>query len=92
MVIGGKLHPRFDTDGPSRMMRNGLGVARIGTATYALCEEGVSFGRFARLFRDELGCTDALYLDGTVSSLWDPGARRRDAYPSLGPMIAVFRP
>ncbi|HEX8225815.1 MAG TPA: phosphodiester glycosidase family protein [Allosphingosinicella sp.] len=92
LLIGGKLHPRFDADGPSRLVRNGVGVAGSRTAWFAISEEGVSFGRFARLFRDELGCTDALYLDGTVSSLWDPGAGRRDAYSSLGPMIAVFRP
>jgi len=92
LLIGGRLHPRFDADGPSRLVRNGVGVAGPGTAWFAISEEGVSFGRFARLFRDELGCTDALYLDGTVSSLWDPGAGRRDAYSSLGPMIAVFRP
>ena len=52
----------------------------------------MAFGRMARFFRDGLGCSDALYLDGTVSSLWDPGAGRKDSYSSLGPMIAVFRP
>jgi uncharacterized protein YigE (DUF2233 family) len=92
LLIGGKLHPRFDADGPSRLVRNGVGVAGPRTAWFAISEEGVSFGRFARLFRDELGCTDTLFLDGTVSSLWDPGAGRRDPYSSLGPMIAVFRP
>ena len=92
LLIGGKLHPRFDADGPSRLVRNGVGVAGPRTAWFAISEEGVSFGRFARLFRDALGCTDALYLDGTVSSLWDRGAGRKDAYSSLGPMIAVFRP
>jgi uncharacterized protein YigE (DUF2233 family) len=92
LVIGGRLHPRFDSDGPSRLVRNGVGVAGPGTAWFAISEEGVSFGRFARFFRDALGCTDALYLDGTVSSLWDPGGGRQDGYSSLGPMIAVFRP
>jgi uncharacterized protein YigE (DUF2233 family) len=92
LLIRGKLHPRFDADGPSRLVRNGVGVAGPRIAWFAISEEGVSFGRFARLFRDELGCTDALFLDGTVSSLWDPGATRKDAYSSLGPMVAVFRP
>ncbi|HEX8239205.1 MAG TPA: phosphodiester glycosidase family protein [Allosphingosinicella sp.] len=92
LLIAGKLHPRFDSDGPSRLVRNGVGVAGPRTAWFAISEEGVSFGRFARLFRDELGCTDALFLDGTVSSLWDPGVGRKDAYSVLGPMVAVFRP
>ncbi len=91
LVIGGKLHPRFDADGQSRLVRNGVGVRDPRTAFFVISEEGVSFGRFARFFRDELKTPDALYLDGSVSSLWDPGANRQDAYSGLGPMIVVFR-
>lgn len=91
LVVGGRLHPRFDADGPSRLVRNGVGV-RDGTHAYfAIAEEPVSFGRFARLFRDGLKCPDALFLDGSVSSLWDPGAGRMDGYSELGPMVVVFR-
>lgn len=91
LVLDGKLHPRFDADGPSRLIRNGVGVSGPRTAWFAISEEGVSFGRFARLFRDELGCDHALFLDGSVSSLWDPGAGRRDDVAPLGPMIVVSR-
>ena len=91
LVIDGKLHPKFDADGPSRLVRNGVGVRDPRTAWFAISEEGVSFGRFARLFRDELGARDALYFDGTVSSLWDPAAGRQDAYPRLGPIVIVLR-
>jgi uncharacterized protein YigE (DUF2233 family) len=45
----------------------------------------------ARFFRDELGCTDALYFDGTVSSLWSPELGRRDARGGLGPFVLVVR-
>jgi uncharacterized protein YigE (DUF2233 family) len=44
----------------------------------------------ARLLRDSLGCRDALYLDGAVSSLWDRPAGRRDRRAELGPMVLVF--
>jgi uncharacterized protein YigE (DUF2233 family) len=91
LVIAGKLHPKFDPDGPSRLLRNGVGVAGPRDAWFAISEEGVSFGRFARFFRDALGCRDALYLDGTVSSLWDPASGRQDSHAELGPMVAVFR-
>ena len=90
LVIDGKLHPKFDADGPSRLVRNGVGVKDPRTAWFAISEEGVSFGRFARFFRDELGARNALYLDGTVSSLWAPGSERQDAYPRLGPMVVVL--
>jgi uncharacterized protein YigE (DUF2233 family) len=91
LVIDGRLHPKFDADGESRLVRNGVGVKDARHAYFVIAEEGVSFGRFARLFRDALGCPNALYLDGTVSSLWDPGAGRQDSYSRLGPMLVVLR-
>ena len=91
LVIGGRLHPKFDADGPSRLIRNGVGVRNPRTAYFVISEEGVSFGRFARFFRDALGCADALYLDGTVSSLWDPAAGRQDPYAGLGPILVVLK-
>jgi prepilin-type processing-associated H-X9-DG protein len=90
LVIDGRLHPEFSADGTSLYVRNGVGVADPDTAWFAISEEPVSFGRFARLFRDRLGCANALFLDGSVSSLWDRPAGRIDAYPALGPLIAVF--
>ena len=90
LVINGKLHPKFDANGQSQLVRNGVGVSGPHTAWFVISEMGVSFGRFARFFRDELGCSNALYLDGSVSSLWHPGAQRQDAYSHLGPMIVVF--
>ena len=92
LVIDGKLHPKFDPDGESRNIRNGVGIAPDGTPVFAISEDVVSFGKFARLFRDEIKAKDALYFDGSVSSLWDPANGRRDARAELGPMVVVFKP
>jgi uncharacterized protein YigE (DUF2233 family) len=91
LVVAGRLHPRFDADGESRLRRNGVGVANPDTAFFVISDDAVSFGRFARFFRDVLGCPNALFLDGSVSSLWDPAAGRRDDRTDLGPMAMVFR-
>jgi uncharacterized protein YigE (DUF2233 family) len=91
LVIAGKLHPKFDENGESQLIRNGVGVPAPRTAFFVISEDPVSFGRFARFFRDALGCPNALYLDGSVSSLWDPAGSRMDPHPELGPMVAVFR-
>ena len=91
LLIGGRLHPRIQPDGPSLHVRNGVGTADGRTAWFVISEDPVSFGRFARFFRDALGCRDALFFDGAVSSLWDPGAGRMDRGYALGPMVAVFR-
>jgi uncharacterized protein YigE (DUF2233 family) len=71
LVIDGALHPAFDHDGDSRHIRNGVGV-HDGKAWFVISARPVSFGKFARFFRDELGNANALYLDGAVSSLWAP--------------------
>jgi len=91
LLIGGKLHPKIQADGPSLHIRNGVGTADGRTAWFVISEDPVSFGRFARFLRDGLGCRDALFFDGTVSSLWDKGADRMDAGYPLGPMVAVLR-
>jgi uncharacterized protein YigE (DUF2233 family) len=88
LVIAGKLNAQFGPDGPSRYVRNGVGV-RDGVAYFVISEAAVSFGKSARFFREALKCENALYLDGAVSSLWVPSAGRRDAGAPLGPIVVV---
>jgi uncharacterized protein YigE (DUF2233 family) len=92
LLINGKLHPKFDHDGSSRYIRNGVGIGPDGTAIFVISEEPVSFGKFARLFRDALKAKNALYFDGSVSSLWDPVNGRMDSFTELGPLVVVFKP
>lgn len=91
LVIDGKLHPKFEPDGRSRYVRNGIGIGPEGQALFVISEAPVSFGMLARFFRDELRCRNALFLDGSVSSLWDPANARMDSFSALGPMIVAFR-
>lgn len=92
LLIDGAMHPAFDHDGDSRNIRNGVGVGADGKAWFVISEQPVSFGKFARFFRDALGAANALYLDGAVSSLWDPHAKRMDGGILLGPMVVVCTP
>lgn len=90
LVINNALHPAFSDDGPSRLVRNGVGTRDGKRVIFAISETPVSFGRFARLFRDALACPNALYLDGTVSALWAPSLNRRDSNATLGPLVVVL--
>ncbi|MBL8548046.1 MAG: phosphodiester glycosidase family protein [Hyphomonadaceae bacterium] len=90
LLINGDLHPRIANDGVSRFIRNGVGLRDQHTAYFVISSGFVSFGRFARFFRDELHCRDALFLDGTVSSLWAPSVGRYDDNHELGPMVVVM--
>ena len=91
LVIDGVLHPALQDDGPSRLVRNGVGVRGVRIAVFVISDEPVSFGRLARFFRDDLGCPNALFLDGTVSSLWAPELGRDDGSSPLGPMVVALR-
>jgi len=92
LVIDGKLHPAFDRDGSSKHFRNGVGIRPDGTPVFVISADPVSFGKFARFYRDKVKADDALFFDGAVSSLWDPAEHRMDSHAPLGPMVVVFRP
>ncbi len=89
LVIEGKLHPEITSDGPSKALRNAVGVDRDGRAHFVIANTPLSFGRLARFYRDELKVENALFLDGNISALWDPGGDRLDLGAPIGPMIVV---
>ncbi len=89
LVINNQLHPKFPSEGVSRKIRNGVGVRDGETVIFAISEGAVTFTEFARLFRDKLGVSNALFLDGSVSSVSAPGIER-SGFRSLGPLIAAF--
>ncbi len=92
LVIDGQIHPKFDADGTSRFIRNGVGIGPSGKPLFVISNEVVSFGKLARFFRDALHARNALYFDGSVSSLWDPAAGRMDAGVPLGPIVVAMKP
>ena len=90
LVVDGRLHPKISEDGPSRKIRNGVGTPDPQTVVFAISDEPVSFGAFARLFRDALGTRDALFLDGSVSSLYSPELGGRGGLLPLGPLVGIL--
>lgn len=91
LVIDGKLHPAFQPNGESLYIRNGVGIAPGGRPLFVISTDPVSFGRMGRFFRDRLKARDALFFDGSVSSLWDPSNGRMDVVTDLGPIIVALR-
>jgi uncharacterized protein YigE (DUF2233 family) len=89
LVRAGKLHPAFKPNSESRLFRNGVGVPSPDIALFVISEVPVSFYELAMLFRDKLHCPDALFLDGTISSLHAPQLKRSDVRIDLGPIIGV---
>ncbi|AKQ43348.2 hypothetical protein CP97_09655 [Aurantiacibacter atlanticus] len=89
LVIKGELHPEIQPDGQSRKIRNAVGVDALGRAHFIISEAPISFGKLARYYRDVLNVGNALYLDGSVSMIWDPATGRLDTGASIGPLIVV---
>jgi uncharacterized protein YigE (DUF2233 family) len=88
LVRGGALHPRFNRSSENRALRSGVGV-RGRTVVLAISRDDVNLWTFAALFRDELKCPDALYLDGVISALWAADAGR-EADLEKGPFAGVI--
>ncbi len=90
LVRRGTIHPAFERNSSSRLIRNGVGV-NGSKAYFVISERPVSFYELAIFFRDTLLCQDALYLDGVVSGLYSTEKHRKDSSADLGAMIGLIR-
>jgi uncharacterized protein YigE (DUF2233 family) len=72
----------------NRLPRNAVGVSSRNTVHLVMSDDWVNFDDMARFMRDTLGCTDALYLDGSISALRIPQARLSDG--EFAGMIGVL--
>lgn len=89
LLIDGIVNPALRPESSNALRRNGVGVSADGkTAYFGISKGDVRFYDFATLFRDALGCRNALYLDGVVSRLWTDGSFPADRYAAA---IAVVR-
>lgn len=72
-----------------RKIRNGVCAPSPDAAVFVISEAPVTFYEFAGFFRNVLHCTEALYLDGTVSSLFASSLNREDRGSDMGPILGV---
>ncbi|WP_426287021.1 phosphodiester glycosidase family protein [Luteibacter sp. E-22] len=94
LVIDGEINTQFDNGSDSMKWRSGVCARSPHEVIFVVSRAPVNFHSFARLFRDEIGCRDALFLDGTISQAYTPddgytGAPAFMTKPYAG-MIAVF--
>lgn len=71
LLINGEFHPRFNKGSNNVHIRNGVGILPDGKVIFAMSKERINFYDFATYFK-EMGCVNALYLDGFVSKLYLP--------------------
>lgn len=90
LVRNGKLHPKFVEASENRALRSGVGVRNPQSVVLVISRDDVNLWTFASLFRDELKCNDALYLDGVISALWADGAGRDGDLTEKGPFAGIL--
>ena len=89
LVIEGKIHPKFNLESTSLKFRNGVGVCEDGNIKFVNSDTPVNFYNFASLFKDELHCSNALFLDGGIASaLYAPEIKQNDD-KNMGVMVGV---
>lgn len=87
-----RMHPAFKEGSKNVLHRNAVGIRSPQEIVFVITEEPVNFYELATLFRDTLKCPDALFFDGTVSSLHAEALKRSDKKMDLGPMIGIIAP
>lgn len=83
----GQIHPKFSAGSANRKIRSGVGVNEKGEVIFAVSKGFVNFHDFASLFKNQLGCNDALYLDGTISEFLIGDT---EAAPQIAPFVGVW--
>ncbi len=77
-----QIHPAFTRGSTNCRLRSGIGISSSGHAVIAISNGAVNFYDFATWFRDTANATDALYLDGAISSLFTGEVKKihRESY------------
>lgn len=97
LVIDGEVNRAFHPDSRSLYVRNGIGVKSPEEVYIVISGGEVSLYDFASVFREQLHCRNALYLDGCVSQVYLPAsdvyvpARRRCDKELVGLLGVVKR-
>ncbi|RSK31854.1 hypothetical protein EI290_13325 [Hymenobacter metallilatus] len=91
LVLEGQLHPAFRKQSGNRHIRNGVGVRPDGRVVWVMSRQKVTFYELAQYFR-QLGCRNALYLDGFVSRTYLPAQGWQQTDGDFGVMMAVTEP
>ncbi|EPG38053.1 phosphodiester glycosidase family protein [Acinetobacter colistiniresistens] len=87
LINKGKINTQFLVDSNSFKIRNGVGV-KDNQLYFVISQQRVSFYQFAQFFKQQLKIDNALYLDGSISSLYSIHSKRHDKRFNLGPIVA----
>lgn len=88
LLIEGEIHPAFTKGSANLNIRNGVGILPNNELIFAISKVPVNFYDFAMYFKN-LGCKNALYLDGSVSRAYIPAKKWGQLEGNFGAMIGI---
>ena len=88
LVIEGNIHPAFKQGSTNLHIRNGVGILPDNKVVFAMSKKAINLYDFATYFK-EIGCKNALYLDGYVSRTYLPTKNWVQTDGDFGVMIGV---
>jgi uncharacterized protein YigE (DUF2233 family) len=91
LLQGGRIHPKFTPGSSNKAIRSGVGVLSPTKICFVISEQPVSFHDFASFFKNNLGCQDALYLDGAISKFYAPQLGLTDGSGDFAGMFYVVK-
>lgn len=89
LIIDGQLHPKFYPSSDSLKYRSGVCV-KDNSTYFAVTQNPINFYYFAKFFQTELKCTNALYLDGTLSQLYYKGRIYGAPFWNIRPYVGIW--
>jgi uncharacterized protein YigE (DUF2233 family) len=96
LLINGKVHRAFAYNSKNVNIRNGVGIRDVGKnkkMVFVISDQPVNFYDFAIVFKDILGCNNALYLDGAISMMYVENQNKKSGNlgGSFGPVISISK-
>jgi uncharacterized protein YigE (DUF2233 family) len=96
LVIDGEVNQDLKPDSQSLYVRNGIGVKSPDEVYIVISEGEVNLYDFASVFKEQLHCRKALYLDGCVSQMYLPARgvyipERRQCNKELVGLLGVVK-
>ena len=70
MLQAGQINSAFTPGSSNRVLRNAVCTKSSTDVALVKSRTPINFYDFSQVLRDELGCRDALYLDGSISELY----------------------
>lgn len=89
LVVNGEINNTFTRGSKNINIRSAVGIDDAGNVIFVISEGLVNFYDLATLFRDQLHCKNALFLDGGISRAYIPDLQRMDTDGEFGVIIGI---